>query len=414
MHKERCLCAHIPDLDLETRLALVMHRSEVQKTTATGPLALAALSNHSLYVHGVRDTPLDLRHLHQEGRRVLVLFPSEGARPLSASLKAEDSRPITLVVPDGNWRQASRVPKRIPGLPEAEGVTLPEGAPTAWGIRRETKSSGLATFEAIARAFGILEAESVQAQLQSLFTLMVEATHAARGYDKEGTPNRGHDPPLGDLPIIYEDEHLIAINKAPGLLVHRGWGHDDVPVVARLQAQYDQRMFPVHRLDRATSGVLLFARSSEVARDMQRLFDDEGIAKRYLALCRGHDETLKQVDHPLAREKGEKKRPAVTDFRLLGQFERYGLFEARPRSGRTHQIRRHLKHASHPIIGDVRYGKAEHNRIFRDHFSFHRMALHCESMSFGHPRTGEALCIEATVDGDFRTLLSQLGLGELV
>ena len=158
-----------------------MHHRECNKTTATGPLGLAALPNSELYVHGLRDAPLDLSHLHEEQRRVLVLFPSEDARPLSKELIAEDSKPVTLVVPDGNWRQASRVPRRIPGLVDAERVTLPLGPPSRWGVRTEPRLGGLATFEAIARAMGILESKEVQAQLEVLFDRLVESTFAARG-----------------------------------------------------------------------------------------------------------------------------------------------------------------------------------------------------------------------------------------
>lgn len=184
LHDERCVCEHIHTFDLETRVTLVMHRREHKKTTATGPLALAALTNSQLFIHGIRETPLELSHLAQEGRRLLVLFPSDDARPLSRALKAEDPRPITLVVPDGNWGQASRVPKRVPGLSRAERVTLPPGPPSRWGVRRESFAAGLATFEAIARALGILEATAVQDQLEGLFARLVEATFASRGFDK--------------------------------------------------------------------------------------------------------------------------------------------------------------------------------------------------------------------------------------
>jgi len=186
MHQARCFCEHIPQIDVRTRLALVMHRRERQKVTATGPLALTALRNSELHIHGQIDVALDLRHLHGEvgdERRVLVLFPCEGARPLNRSLIEEDTRPITLVVPDGNWRQASRIPNRVPGLEHAARVVLPAGPSSRWGVRRETRPEGLATFEAIARAFGVLEGAAVQGQLEELFTRLVNATFAAKGVD---------------------------------------------------------------------------------------------------------------------------------------------------------------------------------------------------------------------------------------
>jgi len=191
---------------------------------------------------------------------------------------------------------------------------------------------------------------------------------------------------------------------------HRGWARDIRPALQRVRDQLGQPVFPLHRLDRATSGLLLFALSSEVARDMQSVLAAAETRKRYLALCRGCDPQLTRIDHPLARELGALKREAVTEFRLLGTFERYGLYEAMPLTGRTHQIRRHLKHASHPIIGDVRYGKGEHNRRFRERFAFHRLALHCHRLAFRHPRTGEQMLLEAPVDEAFTQLLTKIGL----
>ncbi len=190
MHVDRCICAHIPRIVTEARLCLVMHCREERKTTATGPLALAALENSELHIHGLPHRPLDLSHLHKQGRRVVVLFPSKGALPLDRAFVDEDPRPITLVVPDGNWRQATRVPKRVPGLIDAEKVTLPAGHPTRWRIRRETRDEGLATFEAIARAFGVLASPREQEKLETLFDIMVHTTFAARGYDKDGNPIR--------------------------------------------------------------------------------------------------------------------------------------------------------------------------------------------------------------------------------
>lgn len=184
MHEGNCICAHVPRLSTRTRLCLVMHCREVRKPTATAPLALLALPNSELYEHGVEGSPLDLSALHEQGRRVLVLFPSEDARPLSPELVSEDPRPVTLVVPDGNWRQATRIPQRVPGVREALRVTLAGGPPTRWGIRRETRDEGLATFEAIARAFGILESKQVQESLEAVFERMVQTTIAQRGAPK--------------------------------------------------------------------------------------------------------------------------------------------------------------------------------------------------------------------------------------
>jgi DTW domain-containing protein YfiP len=158
-----------------------MHRRECAKPTATGPLALAVLANSELRIQGHREQPLDFRDLDTAGRRTLLLYPGEEAPVLSRAFLAGDTRPVNLVVPDGSWRQAARMGKRLPGLEHAAMVRLPEGAKTGWGIRRENQTEGLATFEAIARALGIIESADVQESMEEFFHLMVARTLQARG-----------------------------------------------------------------------------------------------------------------------------------------------------------------------------------------------------------------------------------------
>jgi DTW domain-containing protein len=181
MHSALCLCAEMPSLELSTRVVLIMHHREVSKTTATGPLALRALADSRLCVHGEPGTLLDLSPEHVPDRRVMLLFPREDAQVLTRELLAQDPRPVTLLVPDGNWRQASRASRRIPGVAQAECVVLAAGAPTRYRLRHEPKVGGLATFEAIARALGVLESAAVQQQLEALFERMVVTTLGTRG-----------------------------------------------------------------------------------------------------------------------------------------------------------------------------------------------------------------------------------------
>jgi DTW domain-containing protein len=176
MRIDLCLCPWIPVYDLSTRLVLVMHYREIPKTTATGPLALVALPNSELRVQGIRDQILDFSDLNIPERRTLFLYPAAAAPVLSRDFLDQDPRPVTLVVPDGTWSQASRMGKRLPGLEHAERVRLPEGRRTQWGIRNEPHPHGLATFEAIARSLGIIESAAVQAGLEELFLLMVRKT----------------------------------------------------------------------------------------------------------------------------------------------------------------------------------------------------------------------------------------------
>jgi tRNA pseudouridine65 synthase len=225
-------------------------------------------------------------------------------------------------------------------------------------------------------------------------------------------------PPLVPAPapdwLLFQDESLIVVNKPSGMLVHRGWGTDRVTALSALRDQLGAYVYPVHRLDRATSGALLFTLSSELAASVQASFERGEVTKNYLVVTRGITPNEGLVDHAIAKSKAHDKRPAFTAFRRLGQFERYSLVQARPYTGRLHQIRRHMKFISHPVIGDTRYGKGEHNRLFRERFALHRMALHASCLSFVHPLTGELLVAHAPVHADLRGPLSQMGLGEVL
>ncbi|HEY0783640.1 MAG TPA: pseudouridine synthase, partial [Thermoanaerobaculia bacterium] len=165
------------------------------------------------------------------------------------------------------------------------------------------------------------------------------------------------------MPILYQDDALVVVDKPSGLVVHRGWGQDRVVAMTLVREALGRHVFPVHRLDRGTSGALVFALSPEIARLLQQRFEAGLVEKRYLALVRGVPPETGVIDHPIPREPDGPRVPAVTEFHRLATFERYALLEVVPKTGRLHQIRRHLKHLSHPLIGDVRYGKGEHNRL---------------------------------------------------
>jgi tRNA pseudouridine65 synthase len=197
------------------------------------------------------------------------------------------------------------------------------------------------------------------------------------------------------LRVLFADEALVVIDKPSGIVVHRGWADDDGGLVVALRDQLGRRVFPLHRLDRGTSGVLAFALSSTAAAALAPAFAEGRVGKRYIALVRGHPPEHALVDHPVPSEPGGPRVPAVTELRRLGIWERYALVEARPRTGRLHQIRRHLKHIACPIIGDVNYGKGEHNRLFRERFGLRRLALHAQALALPHPITGERVEVSA-------------------
>lgn len=203
------------------------------------------------------------------------------------------------------------------------------------------------------------------------------------------------------------------VDKPSGMIVHRGpHTGDERGLVSHLRDLIGQRVHPVHRLDRGTSGVLLLALDVEAARALGAAFAGATIGKRYLALVRGVPPDAGVIDHPISRREDGPRVAAVTEYRRLDTIGRYSWVEARPRTGRLHQVRRHLKHISCPIIGDVNYGKGEHNRLFRDQYDLRRLALHARLLTFPHPRTGEPTTIEAPLPDDLAGPLRALGIAE--
>jgi tRNA pseudouridine65 synthase len=222
------------------------------------------------------------------------------------------------------------------------------------------------------------------------------------------------------LSVLYRDAVLVVVDKPAGLIVHRGWAQDEVTVLSLVRDLLGQWVYPAHRLDRGTSGALVFALSSEIAGVLGEAFATEQVHKRYLALVRGLAPDAALVDHPIAKEPGKPKLPAQTRMarlcnqpvvdELSGGSREYSLVEAWPLTGRPHQVRRHLKHLNHPIIGDVRYGKSEHNRLFARRFGLERMALHAERISFPHPTSGTRLQVSAPLPADLRSVFDQMDL----
>ncbi|MFN4326925.1 MAG: tRNA pseudouridine(65) synthase TruC [Azonexus sp.] len=234
------------------------------------------------------------------------------------------------------------------------------------------------------------------------------------------------------LPILYRDAHIVVIDKPAGLLVHRSEidRHETRFAVQILRDQIGRRVWPAHRLDRGTSGVLLFGLSADIAGQLGRQFEEGRIDKRYWAVVRGHPPAAGSIDHPLSRQhdpyeyQGEARcseaQPALTHFRTLADIElpvavdrypssRYALLEVEPVTGRRHQIRRHLKHIAHPIIGDATYGKGRHNRFFADAFGCRRLLLACVSLGFTHPVSGVRLEMNTPVSGEFAATLARFG-----
>jgi tRNA pseudouridine65 synthase len=224
--------------------------------------------------------------------------------------------------------------------------------------------------------------------------------------------------------ILHADAEIVVVSKPSGLLVHRTDGARDEPALLQLvrDATGGEHVFPVHRLDRGASGVVVLARSSAAAGLLHPQFEDGRADKRYLALVRGKPPESGVIDHPIPRREDGPRVPAVTAFTCLQtvttrfvdrqgveRAQSYSLVEAQPRSGRLHQVRRHLKHAGHPLVGDVHYGRVEHNRWCREHYGLERLALHAAALSFDHPGTGARVRFEAALPSDLREPLRRLG-----
>ena len=233
------------------------------------------------------------------------------------------------------------------------------------------------------------------------------------------------------LEIIYLDEHIVAINKPSNLLVHRSWIDKEETRFAMMMVrdQIGQYVYPVHRLDKPTSGVLLFALSKEMARSLSELMQEGGFKKEYLAVVRGYTDEKGEIDYALKEvldkmtdkkaRKDKEPQEAVTLYEKLAQVElpfpvgrydttRYSLVHLKPQTGRKHQLRRHMKHILHPIVGDTKYGRGEHNRFFREEFNCHRLLLHASKLSFIHPLTHEKIVLEAGLDDVFLKVIKAL------
>lgn len=238
------------------------------------------------------------------------------------------------------------------------------------------------------------------------------------------------------LSILYRDEHIVVIDKPPGLLVHRSEidRHETRFAIQILRDQIGQRVWPAHRLDRGTSGVLLFGLSRETASLLGRQFEAGTVEKRYWAVVRGYPPAAGSIDHALSRQRdayefsGDRSsteaQPALTHFRKLAEIElpvavdrypcsRYALLELNPITGRRHQLRRHMKHLAHPLIGDATYGKGRHNRYFAEHLDCARLLLACTELTFNHPINSQRLQIKTPVSGEFAAILARFGWNPL-
>jgi tRNA pseudouridine65 synthase len=222
------------------------------------------------------------------------------------------------------------------------------------------------------------------------------------------------------LEIIYQDEVMVVINKPTGLLVHRSPIAADASefAIQVLRDQLGQKVYPVHRLDRKTSGLLVFALNEEVNKHLQMAFMNRKIDKKYVALVRGFIAEKGTIDYALTNEAG-KVQDALTHFKLLQKFEieipngkfttaRFSLVEVEPETGRMHQIRKHFAHIFHPIIGDRPHGCNKQNKLFLEKWGMNSMLLHASELTFKHPISNQEMTFEARLPADFKMTIERL------
>ncbi len=237
---------------------------------------------------------------------------------------------------------------------------------------------------------------------------------------------------LETLDILYHDDYLVAINKPAGLLVHRSDidKYETRFAVQLLRNQLGQAVFPLHRLDKPTEGVLVFGLSAEVAKRMMTLFMSDEVCKTYHAVVRGYTLEADVIDYPLREEldkmtdmkADQNKAPqaAITAYQRLATVElpfavgryssaRYSFLQLTPTTGRKHQLRRHLKHIFHPIVGDTTHGDGRQNNFFREQFDCRQLLLAASSMRFPHPYRDQFVTIEAPFSREFSRMLLALG-----
>lgn len=238
--------------------------------------------------------------------------------------------------------------------------------------------------------------------------------------------------------ILFQDDYLVVLNKPAGLLVHPSWiSPPNTPnLIKWLKQHFPADTFhTIHRLDRATSGVIVFVRNDkQAAQQMHQQFLDRRVSKTYLCVVRGWSEAEGTIDYPLSQKKDRYADPfasddkpaqeAITHFRTLAHVElpiaigrypvaRYSLVEVKPETGRKHQIRRHMKHILHPLVGDTKHGEGRHNRLFRDHFNLRRLLLMATELRFDHPVDLKQVVVKAEIDPRVKDLFLRLGWKDL-
>ena len=227
-----------------------------------------------------------------------------------------------------------------------------------------------------------------------------------------------------DIKIVFEDEYLLAVNKPNDVLIHHSFmardRDDEQTLLDMLKEQLGYKYYPIHRLDRKTSGVLLLAKKREDVRAFQILFQENEVQKIYYALVRGFAPETGRIESPVKGRDANVYKDALTNFKKLKEVcldipvhpynqSRYSLLELKPETGRLHQLRIHMNKISHPIVGDPKYGDRFHNRMFESKFDCTKLFLHARAIQFVHPITKKELNIQADFPSHWTVVMESFG-----
>ncbi|MCI2228499.1 pseudouridine synthase [Polaribacter sp. MSW13] len=222
-----------------------------------------------------------------------------------------------------------------------------------------------------------------------------------------------------NLEIIFEDAYIICVNKPNNMLVHHAHHSrnvaDETSLLQLIFQETGLKVYPIHRLDRKTSGIILLAKETHYVSKFQDLFTTNEIQKIYYGIVRGYSPTTKIIDSPVKGRDANVHKEALTHLKTLEQItlnipvkpydsSRYSLVELVPKTGRMHQLRIHMNKISHPLIGDAKYGDKNHDMMFDENFGWKNMFLHAGKLEFKHPFTSEDVLLKATFPVDWKSL----------
>lgn len=233
--------------------------------------------------------------------------------------------------------------------------------------------------------------------------------------------NTSTQPYITAINIIYEDEYMIVVNKPNNFLIHQSHYARNINEPTLLEFLHEQlgyQIYPAHRLDRKTSGIILLAKEKEFVKEFQALFTTNDIIKTYYAIVRGFSKTSGTIDSPVKNDDTGVYKDAVTNYKTINNIaldipvrpydgSRYSLMKLTPSTGRMHQLRKHLNKISHPIVGDYKYGDRFHNRMFETEFNCKYLFLHAYSISFIHPITNQQMNLTADFPTDWEMLFKK-------